>query len=72
VLDIPRVDSRNAGNTLDEGVFDRVEIDLIEGLRVRGFRPCPLNDTTLSVEMDKLQRSYSYVGPLTIDLGQIQ
>lgn len=34
-----------------------------------GFRPCPLNDTRLSVEMDKLQRSY--VGPLTKDLGQI-
>jgi hypothetical protein len=35
-----------------------------------GFRPCPLNDTRLSVEMDKLQRSY--LGLLTIDLGQIQ
>jgi len=35
-----------------------------------GFRPCPLNDTRLLVEMQKLQRSF--VGPSTKDLGQIQ
>lgn len=42
VLNIPRVESRNDGNALDEGVFERMEIGLTEGLSVRGIQALSL------------------------------